>query len=132
MTTLLLKVPVDDTGGPAVEIEVDSADLDPRERERLLGSGPDLVNAAFTLSSSLDTVMPALSMILHRLQTAARSPDEIGIELGLKVGGETGLIIAKGTAEATFKVVLTWKRPVPVLAPATAPHADGARTPHAG
>lgn len=52
-------------------------------------------------------------MILNKLRTTARSPDEIELEFGLKVGGETGLIFAKGSAETTFHVRLTWQRPDP-------------------
>jgi len=37
-------------------------------------------------------------------------PDEMEIEFGLKVGGESGVIIAKGTAEVNFAVRVLWKR----------------------
>jgi hypothetical protein len=40
----------------------------------------------------------------------ARSPDECGVEFGLKLGGETGVIVAKGTAEVNFLVKLTWRK----------------------
>jgi hypothetical protein len=36
------------------------------------------------------------------------SPDQTVVEFGLKVGGETGMIIAKGTAEVNFKVTMSW------------------------
>jgi hypothetical protein len=39
------------------------------------------------------------------------SPDECGVEFGLKLGGETGVIVAKGTAEVNFVITLTWKKP---------------------
>jgi hypothetical protein len=31
------------------------------------------------------------------------------VQFGLKVGGETGVIVAKGTAEANFTITLAWK-----------------------
>lgn len=31
------------------------------------------------------------------------------MEFGVKIGGETGMIIAKGTAEVNFKIALSWK-----------------------
>jgi hypothetical protein len=46
-----------------------------------------------------------------RLRSATHSPDEIEIEAGLKVGGETGLVFTKGTAEANFVVRMTWAKP---------------------
>jgi hypothetical protein len=69
--------------------------------------------APYSLASSLDRVMPALRTIITRLRTDEHSPDEIGMQLGLKVGGEAGLVFAKGTAEATFTVSLTWHKPAP-------------------
>jgi hypothetical protein len=110
VATIVLKVPIDDDG-QVVEVEVDSGNLDIGMREQLLAAEPDLAKAAFSLASSVDRITPALSTVLHRLRAAEHVPDEIGVELGLKVGGETGLIIAKGTADATFKVTLAWKRP---------------------
>ena len=54
--------------------------------------------------------MPALRTIIIRLRTDEHSPDEIAMNLGLKVGGEAGLVFAKGTAEATFTVSMTWHK----------------------
>lgn len=34
----------------------------------------------------------------------------MNIEFGIKLGGETGVILAKGTAEVNFKVDVTWTR----------------------
>jgi hypothetical protein len=32
------------------------------------------------------------------------------VEFGLKIGGEAGVIIAKGTAEVNFTVRVSWKQ----------------------
>jgi Trypsin-co-occurring domain 1 len=127
MATVVLKVPVGD-GGEIVEVEVDRSDLGSQDRERLLGNRPDPATAAFSLSSSIDRIMPALSAMLRRFRSVEYAPDEIGIELGLKVGGETGLIIAKGTADASFTVTLAWRRPAVGGPPGDAGRLDGART----
>jgi hypothetical protein len=37
------------------------------------------------------------------------SPQEVSIEFGVELTGEQGLIIARGAAEASFTVKLTWK-----------------------
>ena len=37
------------------------------------------------------------------------TPDEAEVEFGLKMGGETGVIIAKGTAEVNFVIRMSWK-----------------------
>jgi hypothetical protein len=36
-------------------------------------------------------------------------PGETTVQFGLKMGGETGMIIAKGTAEVNFAVTMSWK-----------------------
>jgi hypothetical protein len=32
------------------------------------------------------------------------------VEFGVKLGGETGIILAKGTAEVNLKITMTWDR----------------------
>jgi Trypsin-co-occurring domain 1 len=110
MAKTLIRVPIGDGSDDFIEAEVDTRELG--ESVRLTAdAGLDPVTAPFTLASSVDRVMPALSKILAQLRSAAHAPDEVGMELGLKIGGETGLIFAKGTAEATFTLKLAWKRP---------------------
>ncbi|MCA1671529.1 MAG: hypothetical protein LC799_04790 [Actinobacteria bacterium] len=62
--------------------------------------------AAETLEQTLDKIKPALHAVSSRASSA--SPDECCVEFGLKLGGETGVIVAKGTAEVNFVVKLTW------------------------
>jgi hypothetical protein len=107
---MLLRVPIDQGGDEYIEVEVDARDVG--ESVRLTsGNRPDAAIAPFSLASSVDRIMPAISAILTRLRCADQAPDEIGMEVGLKIGGETGLILAKGTAEATFTVTLSWRKP---------------------
>lgn len=63
--------------------------------------------ARVTLEDALAKLKPSLSKVVHLLKEM--SPDETVVEFGLKVGGETGVIIAKGTVEANFSVRLSWK-----------------------
>ncbi|MGH3624461.1 MAG: CU044_2847 family protein, partial [Sciscionella sp.] len=64
--------------------------------------------AAETLEQTLDRVKPALRSLSQWAKSAG--PDECCVEFGLKLGGEAGVIVAKGTAEVNFVVRLTWKR----------------------
>ncbi|MCX4390975.1 CU044_2847 family protein [Micromonospora peucetia] len=108
MATLILKVPVADGSDEYVEVEAERRDLGDIE---LVAAGDGRAPlAAVTLTSSLEKVLPAVRTVVAGLRAAASAPDEISVELGLTVGGETGLIFTKGTAEATFKVNLTWRR----------------------
>ncbi|MEV1072856.1 CU044_2847 family protein [Micromonospora parva] len=113
MSTVLLKVPVAEGSDEYVEVEVDRRDLAGIE----LAAADDGRGqwAATTLTASLERVLPALRTVIGRLRSAA-APDEISVELGLAIGGETGLIFTKGTAEATFTVNVTWRRGEPLAA----------------
>jgi hypothetical protein len=70
---------------------------------------PGLVadRARVTLEEALAKLKPSLDKVVHTLKEL--SPDETVLEFGLKVGGETGVIIAKGTVEANFSVRMSWK-----------------------
>lgn len=110
--TLLLKVPVGDGSDEFVEVQVSRDEL-----PGLGGSGVILASddglrfeaAGFSLASGMDRVMPALRVILARLRRGVHSPDEITMELGLQIGGEAGVFFAKGTAEASVSVRMTWR-----------------------
>jgi hypothetical protein len=69
--------------------------------------GKVAARARLTLEDALTSLKPSLAKIVHVLREIA--PDEATVEFGLKMGGETGVIIAKGTAEVNFKVCMSWK-----------------------
>lgn len=110
MATRLMRIPLTEGSDEFIEVEIDDRNLS--EELQLVsddGSGP--LNATVSLARSMTRVLPALSTILTALRSAAHAPDEIGMELGLTLGGETGIVFAKGTAEATIAVTMTWKKP---------------------
>ena len=49
-----------------------------------------------------------LRTVKDKLVTAA--PEHFTVEFGVKLGGETGIIVAKGTAEVNLKITMTWDR----------------------
>jgi hypothetical protein len=88
-------------------------EVDPRETcgELVLASvepGKAATKLSKNLEESLETIKPALKSIQECLRSVA--PDELTIDFGLKFGGETGIILAKGTAEVNLKVSMKWKR----------------------
>jgi len=111
MARTLLKVPVGDAGDEFIEVEVEKRDLAGVELAADDRDGSE--KAPFTLATSMTRVMPAINAILTRLRSAEHAPDEICMELGLTIGGETGLIFTKGTAEANFTVTVSWRKPAP-------------------
>jgi hypothetical protein len=114
MASIVLKVPVTDDGVRFVEIETDLPGPAPDDGVAFMSRSGDpdrTVRGGPSLVSSMDNALGAVSAMLTRLRAADQAPDEAQMSFGLKVGGETGLIFAKGSTEATFVVTLTWHKP---------------------
>jgi Trypsin-co-occurring domain 1 len=100
-----MKVPL--ASGDAVIVEVDRQGI---PSDLVLASN-DPYAVAVKATETLDQVLGKVEPALQAVGAWARSvsPDECCVEFGLKLGGETGIIIAKGTASVNFVVKLTWK-----------------------
>jgi hypothetical protein len=110
MSTVLMRVPLTEGSDEFIEVEVDPRCLG--DAVELVTSGyGEVARAPFSLAGSMGNLVPALSTILTSLRRAEHTPDEIGMVLGLSLGGETGLVFAKGTTQATFTVTMTWRKP---------------------
>ena len=69
--------------------------------------GQVIAKAQITVEQALAKLKPSLQKLTHMLKELA--PDEAEVEFGLKIGGETGVIIAKGTGEVNFVIRMSWK-----------------------
>jgi hypothetical protein len=102
----LVGLPVDGDGTDLLVVEVDDV-----EGGLVLAAAPDLTGgiarAQVTLEEALKKLKPSLQKVAHLMKEL--SPQEAQVEFGLKIGGETGVIVAKGTAEVNFIVRLTWR-----------------------
>ncbi|WP_432837596.1 CU044_2847 family protein [Dactylosporangium sp. CA-092794] len=105
--TVLLKVPVED--GVDLLVESDPSELP--DDLVLASPGERIIRSATSLAQALRQIQPVLRVIKAHLLTAA--PDQLSVEFGLKLGGETGIILTKGTTEVNFKVTMVWKREAP-------------------
>lgn len=103
----LLGLPVRSDGDDVLVFGVDRSDV----LDDLVLASPDLGGVAdrarVTLEEALAKVKPSLHEIVHLLQELA--PEQTEVEFGLKIGGETGVIVAKGTAEVNFTIRMSWK-----------------------
>lgn len=103
----LLGLPVGSDGDDVLVFGVDRSDV----LDDLVLASPDLGGVAdrarVTLEEALAKVKPSLHEIVHLLQELA--PEHTEVEFGLKIGGETGVIVAKGTAEVNFTIRMSWK-----------------------
>jgi Trypsin-co-occurring domain 1 len=104
----LLGLPVGANGNEVLVFEVDPSEV---SDDLVLAAPPEpgqiVAKAQVTLEQALAKLKPSLQKIMHTLKEL--SPDETEVEFGLKIGGETGVIIAKGTAEVNFTVRMSWK-----------------------
>lgn len=110
---VLLRVPVDEDPGDFIEVQVTRSDLAGLEDDGVVlaaNDGERFKAVAFSLASAADHVVPALRTMVGRLRDGVHAPDEVTLGIGLQIGGETGFVFAKGTAEASIAVTMTWRR----------------------
>ena len=102
---LLMGVPVEAGSDEVLVVEVDRSEI---SEDLVLASEPGRViaRAQVTLEEALARLKPSLGKVVDLLKEL--SPEQTVVEFGLKLGGETGAIIAKGTAEVNFKVTISW------------------------
>lgn len=104
--SVLMAVPLAELDGAVLLIEADRADIPGGLVLASPQPGEVAAKAARTLSDSLAQLEPMLRMVKDRL--VASSPDSFDVEFGVKLGGETGIILAKGTAEVNLKITMSW------------------------
>ena len=107
MALVLLRVPISDDNKDFIEVEVDQREVAGVE---LAANSDDKPYAKYSLTAALSRALPIMRAAVQQFRSAAERPDEISIELGLKIGGETGIIFARGTTEATFRITMSWQR----------------------
>jgi hypothetical protein len=106
---VLMEVPLDDTeGGAVVLVEADSSEIPGGLTLASPDPGQPAARAARSLSASLEQLEPVLKTVKDKL--AASAPEHFTVEFGVKLGGEAGIIWAKGTAEVNLKITMTWDR----------------------
>lgn len=104
----LVEVPL--AAGGSITVEVD----DPLAARTMRGGdrGAELVErSGRTLEDSLGAIAPALQEVLDKLRGVSSELSQIEVELGLKLTGEAGMVVAKAGAEANFRVLVRWQRP---------------------
>jgi hypothetical protein len=106
---VLLEVPLEDADGAAmVLVEADRADIAGGLTLAAPEPGEAAARATRTLAESLQQLEPVLRTIKDTL--VASAPEHFSVEFGVKLGGQTGIIVAKGTAEVNLKITMTWDR----------------------
>lgn len=102
----LVSFPLGDGSSDVLVVEADRSEA--TEGLVLASSSPGELadRAKVTFEDALRQLRPSLQRVGDLLKSL--SPDEATVEFGLSVGGETGLIVAKGTAGVNFAIRMTW------------------------
>jgi hypothetical protein len=110
----LIRVPLENGGW--IIAEVDKLDI-PGDEVVLAAAGPGKAVAELPgkLEAGLRAIRPVVAELVEALKGSG--PETISVEFGVKIGGEAGVILARGTAEVNFKVALEWKRAPESLPP---------------
>lgn len=108
MPDIVLSVPIGDGSDGWLDVE---AALEEQSDGVQLAAGPGRLArvTSYSLSSALKNVVPTIDAVLSRVRESRLAPDEVSLEFGLKIGGEHGMILTKGTAEANMKLTVKWR-----------------------
>lgn len=103
----LMEIPLRD-GEHGIVVQVDAREVP--EEDLVLASprpGEIIARARRTLEEALDEVGPGIRAVAEWVEQVG--PQEYTVEFGLKLGGQTTVLVASGSAEVNFVIKLTWK-----------------------
>jgi hypothetical protein len=99
-------VPFKLADGSEIMVEVDEPDTGGAIRA---GGIQDRSNALpRNFDEAMKQIHTATESAINNLLSLSLRPDSIDMEFGFNLTAEFGAVIAKGTAEATYKVTLRW------------------------
>ena len=73
-------------------------------------SGEMIEKAKQNFETVLERIKPTAAAVITSLRDLSESPNEIGVEFGIKFSVESGIVLASTGAEANYKVTLKWVR----------------------
>jgi hypothetical protein len=100
---------LDDDSPVFVEIE-DSEGSYGTQRVSRGGRNDGIEESDNRFTEAVARVRPAAELVLQSFREM-NTPDEIGLDFGIKFSAKAGAILASVDSEATFKVSLKWKNP---------------------
>ena len=89
--------------GNTIAVEVEGEGIGAQRVSR--GSEAEKAKSKFT--EAVARVKPAAELVLNAFREL-NTPDEIGLEFGVKFNAKAGAFLASAGSEATFKVSLKW------------------------
>ncbi len=94
--------------GTPVYVESDEADN--ADGLRRVGRGErEVEKTGKKFNEIIENIRPAAETVLNAFKEM-NTPDEIGLDFGVKFSAKAGAVFASAAGEATIKVSLKWKR----------------------
>lgn len=112
MSKQIIKYPIG-IEGEFILIEVESENEDNRVEE--VSRIGDKLKRSFkitelTIDESIESLGKLGDTIIKKLRAIKDSPDEIDIQIGLKLAGEMGFVIANISGETQINITIKWKK----------------------
>jgi len=110
MATKLVEFKIGDDETILVEVEDVVQDDEEEEGFRpIAAKSGEIPQAAKSFEESLAALKPLADAVINKLKGAAIPPDEIKIDLELKLTGKGSIILAATEGSASLKVGMTWR-----------------------
>jgi hypothetical protein len=93
--------------GQPVYVEAEASETEMQRISRGGEDEPEPEKAESRFVDAVARIKPAAELMLNTFRDM-NTPDEIGLEFGLKFTAKTGVVFASADSEATFKVSLKW------------------------
>ena len=71
-----------------------------------------------SFDKTLDSLKAVTQKVIHKLQELKDSPDEVTLQMGVKINGEADAVLTKIGGETHLNLTLTWKKPAQGSPPA--------------
>ena len=91
-------------------VYVETTDVGATDLRRVGRGEEGPLKADSRFEEAVARIRPAAQALLDSLREL-NTPEEVGLEFGLKFNAKAGAIIASVDSEATFKVSISWKNP---------------------
>ena len=96
-------------GLPPVYVEAELSETEKMQRVATRSGKTEPVQAESRFTEAVEQIKPAAEVVLNAFREM-NTPDEIGLEFGLKFNAKAGVVFASTDSEATFKVSLKWTK----------------------
>jgi len=127
--TYLVEVPVTTAGGAPGLVQVEVEEI-ADGLVKVARPGQVVARASRALSEMLTGIRPIAQNFVDGLAGTDPAPDQVSVEFGLSLSAAADIVISSTSAQANFKVSLTWhgpgardgapgNAPTPVQAPAS-------------